>query len=222
MEDLLGTRKWKELSVSSVRVGNVSVSIRQGVRNAQGIGKPDNEIWDYVLRKPETQDMLKRGRSPIEIKQYLGLKLSLKEAGEAKRQKKLKALEPITKQLKSGWEAVKYPFKRVPEVYKQETAQGLESMGQAFKDPGWSSLYKAPIGAAQYAFAPLTAVSRTGGETLVERPAKAAGVPDKAAEFLGDMGEVAIDMMAPGGVLKGIGKVPKVGPMKGGLRARTP
>ena len=172
---------------------------KQQVEQAREAGYPDDEIWGRLATMPDIQDALKQGASVEQVKTYVGL-ASEREAAEVGRQEKLTKLKPVFDTLKELAAGAVKPLKRLPEVYGEEVQAGGDLMSQALNDPSWKNILMGGMGAMQYGFAPLTAIAKTGGETLVRDPALAAGAPEGVANFLGQMGETGIDFALPGAI----------------------
>lgn len=95
--------------------------------------------------------------------------------------------------IKDAGAAITRPFQRMPEIYQQEVQAGLEGMKS-------DSLVQKGLGALQYYGAPYTA----GGKALVGEPVSGAlqtvGVPEQAAEFVGNIADVGMQVAVPGAV----------------------
>ena len=200
---------------------------------ARSHGYSDEEIWKLLSTKPDIQKAYQYGYAPEQVKAHLGLELNKRETAEVKRLENAEKLRPFMQQLKTIPSGAVKPFKRMVEIYAEEMAGGKAAMKEALKPAPqigltdlitgeaeekakqqqsiWKRLFNLGMGGLQYSFSPLTAIARATGETVVEDPLKAVGVPENVARFGGQMGEAAVDLLLPGGIADDIyRKIPQV------------
>lgn len=93
----------------------------------------------------------------------------------------------------SPWEdfisGITKPIKRIPEVYQQEVQQGLQTMKQAVEEPTFGNIAKGALGGLQYAFSPLTALTKPLIKEPIKNIATETGIPEPIAEGIGTMAE---------------------------------
>jgi len=128
--------------------------------------------------------------------------LELRQLEDAEKSHTLKTLNDTLADI--GSQAFK-PFRRAVEVYEEERKEGLDTMGKAFTDPGWGRTpLRLAIGGLQYIFSPIAAVAKGMVGEPIEEAAVGAGIPKKAAEFIGKLGEEAVYFIPPGGTIKSV------------------
>ena len=94
------------------------------------------------------------------------------------------------------------PVKRALDIQQEEAQSGREKIKTAVTDPGIKNTLMGGLGALQYLTSPFTGVAQgIVGEPIAE-VAKAIGVPDKGAEFIGKLGENAAYFASPGAAIK--------------------
>lgn len=81
---------------------------------------------------------------------------------------------------------------RTGEIYKEEYSAGLEAMKKMVEKPSAKTLVSGGLGAAQYAFSPLTAFAKGIFREPVEESLERAGVPKGIAQFAGEMTETGV------------------------------
>ena len=94
------------------------------------------------------------------------------------------------------------PVKRALDIQQEEAQSGREKISKAFTDPGVKNTLMGGLGALQYFFSPVTGAAQGIVGEPIEEGAKAIGVPDKGAEFIGKLGENATYFASPGAAIK--------------------
>ena len=94
------------------------------------------------------------------------------------------------------------PVKRALDIQQEEAQSGREKISKAFTDPGVKNTLMGGLGALQYFFSPVTGAAQGIVGEPIEEGAKAVGVPDKGAEFIGKLGENAAYFASPGAAIK--------------------
>lgn len=107
------------------------------------------------------------------------------------------------------------PVKRALDIQQEEAQSGREKIKSAFHQTDLSDLITGEkpqgplkrglnlgLGALQYFFSPVTGAAQGIVGEPIEEGAKAVGVPDKGAEFIGKLGENAAYFASPGAAIK--------------------
>lgn len=94
------------------------------------------------------------------------------------------------------------PVKRALDIQQEEAQSGREKIKTAVTDPGIKNTLMGGLGALQYLTSPFTGVAQGIVGEPIEEGAKAIGVPDKGAEFIGKLGENAAYFASPGAAIK--------------------
>ena len=107
------------------------------------------------------------------------------------------------------------PVKRALDIQQEEAQSGREKIKSAFHQTDLSDLITGEkpqgplkrglnlgLGALQYFFSPVTGAAQGIVGEPIEEGARAVGVPDKGAEFIGKLGENAAYFASPGAAIK--------------------
>lgn len=176
--------------------------LKELIKQRKEAGDPDDKIWQDIRSDDRVVDTFKSGKDEVDIKGELGLSMDERDTAEYDRRKTVKEWEPFIKTLAEAGKATLKPIQRAAEVYGDEQKQAKETLAKEWEDPSWKSLYRAPSAALQYAFSPLTAVTRAGSEAALKDPLMALGVPEQYAQGAATLGEIAADFAIPFGPAK--------------------
>lgn len=107
-------------------------------------------------------------------------------------QNTVKKLLSEKKQDESGFLKKYLPsVQRIGEIYSEEVRSGQQAMSKATKEPTGRSILQGFLGALQYGFSPLTALTKGAIKEPITQGLERAGVPEGVSEFAGDMAETA-------------------------------